>query len=501
MVASESVLGKVEGMAAGLVSLVEVSSKNEERADTVERRLFDQLLELGLHLLQYYMELAGDGDVGETLEHDGEMLQRIEKRKRMYHSIFGLLEFQRVVYATRKGQKGYSVVDEKLSLPEDEASYVLQDWLQRFCVQNSFDHSVESLRELLSIRVGKRSAERLNQKLGEAAESYQESCRERPLEDEEELIVVTADGKGVPMCQTLEERMGLPEPPWKKRRRKQLAEKNQDRAQKRLGPGHGKTHKQMAYVGAVYTIAPWKRSTEEITDDLLRKESSADRPKPKNKHLYVEMTHYQEDERIDGQPQLFKSLWKEVLLRDPEQKKTLICVMDGQRSLWEYQREYLKKAVCIVDVFHVIEYLWDAAYCFHEKHSRDAEKMVEHYLTMLLDGKISHIIGSLQRKRADLKTADKQKKLDRVLTYLRNNKHYMRYDEYLQKGYPIGSGVVEGACRHLVRDRMERTGMKWQIEGARAMLNTRSAYVNKEWDEMFEHHVCQEQQRIYRLAA
>jgi len=501
MVAYESGFDKIQELLEAIVALVDECAEKGERVDLVERKLFDQLLVLGCRMLQRFFESAGDGDVGETLEREGELLQRIDMRKRVYRSVFGVLEFQRMVYAVRKGQKSYSPVDEALSLPADEQSYVLEDWLQRFCVQNSFDSSVQSLRELLGIKVGKRSAERINKKLGEASESFRQSCRNAPVDNEEELIVVTADGKGVPMRHTLEERMGLPEPAWRKCRRKQLEKQNQDRAKKRLGPGHGKTHKQMAFIGAVYTIAPWSRTTEEITNDLLRKESATNRPTPQNKHLFAEMTHYREGERWDGQPQLFRDLRNEILLRDPQCGKTLICVMDGQRSLWDYQRQYLKRAVCIVDVFHVIEYLWDAAYCFHEKHSRAAEKMVEHYLPMLIEGRVSYIIGSLHRKRSKLKGTAKPKQLDRVLKYLRNNKQHMKYDEYLREGYPIGSGVVEGACRHLVRDRMERTGMKWEIEGARAMLNTRSVYVNKDWNEMIEHYIRKEQHRLYGQAA
>ena len=501
IVACEQLLDKVQRLVIDLVESVEACAENGERIDRVERFAFDQLLGIGLAVIEGYVELAGDGDVGETLESNGEVLQRIEMKERVYRSIFGVLKIDRMVYAQRKGQKTFSPVDEALSLPADEHSYVLEDWLQRFCVQNSFDSSVQSLRELLGINVGKRSAERINRKLGEASASFRESCRKAPNENEEDLLVVTADGKGVPMRHTLEERMGLPEPAWRKSRRKQLEKKNKNRAKKRLGPGHGKTHKQMAFVGAVYSIAPWSRTPEEITNDLLRKESTTNRPKPQNKHLFVEMTHYRETERLDGQPQLFRDLWNEIFLRDPRQQKTLICVMDGQRSLWDYQRKYFKRAVCIVDIFHVIEYLWDAAYCFHEKHSRAAEKMVEHYLPLLMNGKISHIIGSLQRKRSKLKGTTKPKKLDRVLTFFRNNKQHMKYHEYLKKGYPIGSGVVEGACRHLVRDRMERTGMKWEIEGARAMLNTRSAYVNKDWDEMIEYYIGNEQSRLYGQAA
>ncbi len=70
----------------------------------------------------------------------------------------------------------------------------------------------------------------------------------------------------------------------------------------------------------------------------------------------------------------------------------------------------------------------------------------------------------------------------RVLTYFQNNRRFMKYDEYLANGYPIGSGVVEGACRHLVMDRMEGIGMHWRVAGAQAMLNVRAVFLNDDWE-------------------
>lgn len=483
-----------------LVSYVGKCSACEMRIDLVERELFDLLLGLGRALLAEYIALAGDGDVGKTLSKDDEVLRRVEKLSRKYRSIFGVLDVERWVYACRKGQKGYSPLDEKLSLPADEQSYVLEDWQQRFCIQDAFGHSVESLRDLLGIAMSKRTAERTNQKLSAYVEPFRESQRASLSEEEEEVLVVTADGKGVPMRHTLEERMGLPEPAWRRCRRKQQEQKADQRAIKRPFPGRGKVHKQMAFVGAVYTIARWERTAEDIMNDLFRKQSHSDRPHPCNKHLRAEMTYYRHGEKSKGQPRLFVDLARQVQQRDPDCKKPLVCLMDGQRSLWDLQRTWLARAVCIVDIFHVMEYLWDAAYCFHPKSSRCAEQMVEHYLQMLLEGKVSHVIGSLQRKLANL-TAANRKKLGRVLTYLRNNCHHMKYDEYLKEGYPIGSGVVEGACRYLVRDRMERTGMRWEIEGAQAMLHTRSAFLNGEWDDLIEYRIRKEQSRLYRQAA
>ena len=107
---------------------------------------------------------------------------------------------------------------------------------------------------------------------------------------------------------------------------------------------------------------------------------------------------------------------------------------------------------------------------------------------MLLDGEVDTVIRSFQaRKRSLSKT--KKKILGDIIRYYKNNRQYMQYDEYLRNGYPIGSGAIEGACRHLVKDRMEQTGMRWEIEGAQAMLNTRSAYINNEWGDLVEYRI------------
>jgi hypothetical protein len=115
---------------------------------------------------------------------------------------------------------------------------------------------------------------------------------------------------------------------------------------------------------------------------------------------------------------------------------------------------------------------------------------------MLLEGKVDVVIRSLRARQATV-SSSKRQKLKNVIRYYTNNQHLMKYNEYLSKGYPIGSGVIEGGCRHLVKDRMECTGMRWHVEGAQAMLNTRSAYINGEWDEMIEYRIKTEQARMY----
>jgi len=99
-------------------------------------------------------------------------------------------------------------------------------------------------------------------------------------------------------------------------------------------------------------------------------------------------------------------------------------------------------------------------------------------------------------KRGDL-SKSKREKLDQYLNYFAQRHAYMKYDAYLAAGYPIGSGVVEGACRHLVKDRMEQAGMRWRIAGAQAILSLRSIYVNDDWNAFHANRIRIEQRKLY----
>src|SRR3954451_3271939 len=146
--------------------------------------------------------------------------------------------------------------------------------------------------------------------------------------------------------------------------------------------------------------------------------------------------------------------------------RPVICLMDGERALWEMQREHFSGAVGILDLFHVLERLWAAAHCFHAEGSDGAKQYVEERLRDLLQCRVGYVIAGLRRRLNGGKlSGPKRKVVKSAVEDLSNDREHMRYDEYLAKGYSIGSGVAEGACRHLVKDRLEQTGMRWTVEG------------------------------------
>jgi hypothetical protein len=468
-----------------LLDLVRQVSQDGRRIDTVERDLFRHLLALGHDLLTAFVAHQGDGDRGPEAEtSDGQAVRRLpERHDRRYMSIFGELTITRVVYGTREGQKIVLVpLDERLGLPEGDFSYVLEDWSQRFCLKESFAEAGRSLEMLLGLRLGRRTLEQMNRDVASYATPFREAIEPPSPEEEGALLVVTADGKGVPMRK--------PEPSGPK-------------PHHRRGKGEEANKKQMACVGAVYSIEPFVRTADDILDEVLRDKRSKGRPTPQHKHVWAEMIR-----EVEGQPPvtakdgLFCHLFDELTVRNLGQDRPVICLLDGERSLWDAQQAYFPEAIGVLDLFHVLERVWGAAHCFHKEGSEEAEQFVGERLRDLLEGRVGSVIeGFRWRMTQERLRGTKRKVVRSAIEYLENNREHMRYDEYLAAGYPIGSGVAEGACRHLVKDRLEQTGMRWTLPGAQAMLHVRALYLNGRWDDFLEYRIEQEQSGLYQRDA
>jgi hypothetical protein len=243
----------------------------------------------------------------------------------------------------------------------------------------------------------------------------------------------------------------------------------------RRGKGEKANKKQMAYVGAVYSIDRFRRTADEVVNEIARKECAADRPVPQHKQVWAEMTRMAEGDSCTGRECVFIEMAIACHERDRQRKETLVCLMDGEAALWNVQHEWLSQAVGILDLFHVLERLWDVAHMFHREGSGQAAEFVNHHLRLLLEAKVGYVIGRFKRLCDEhaLRGA-RRRTLSAVIGYYKNNRQHMRYDEYLAAGYPIGSSVAEGACRHVVKDRLEQTGMRWMVEGAQAMLHLRA---------------------------
>jgi hypothetical protein len=471
-----------------LVERLRAAADQQQPIHQVEETIFRDLLKMGLSLLQAFVALSGDGDVGPTLIVPGDrpsdppqVLPRLDQtRSRPYLSIFGDLTIARVCYGQDRVEA--APLDARLHLPLRQYSYLFQQWLGVFVVDDAHAEAIKKLQTILGLKVSVKASEDLNREQANDVESLQNNLPVPEAMEERPILVVTADCKGVPLVRKAlppEEATDTPLPTL---------------ANQRRGKGEKANKKKMAAVGAVYTIDPFVRKADEVIDEVLREKAAKRRPAPAHKRVRAEL--------LVGKVALFLWLADEVVRRNPAGTKPLIFLSDGERALHDRQREYLPEdVICILDLFHVLERLWKAAWCFYDESTqkREAHQWVEKELRMLLEGKVRYVVGGLRQMmtKRDLK-GTRRKTVREVAGYFERNRARMKYDEYLAAGYPIGSGVAEGACRHLVKDRLERTGMRWHPDGAQAMLNLRATYLNGEWESFWAYHVDQEDERLYR---
>lgn len=465
----------------------------------VEKKTLRTLLNMGHATLQLLLEQLGSGDVGEVVELEaGKKLQRIEPTSsREYTSIFGTLSLERYVYARRKGAKIELVpVDARLGLPESKFSYLLQDWDQSIAMEEPFEKVGNVIEKILGLTQHVDSVERMNRQMARTVDDFHNQQTAPPLSEEGAIVVQTADGKGVPI-----------------RRAADAPKIESHRSQSGPKPGA----KRMATLGAVYTVDPYPRIPEQIVEALFRQPRKRNdkenedsvkqrRPKPQHKRVRAFLNHTDANgDEVQGAAAIFGWLAEEVAARTPLDEagnatKTIVAIMDGQESLWTTRDAFQSDVpmVDILDLLHVTPRLWSAANLFHKVGSDAATQFVRARVTRILRGEVSSVIAGLRRMASSRNLRGKPlAKLEKIVNYFAKNSDKMQYDQYLSAGYPIASGVIEGACRHVVKDRLERTGMTWTIDGAQSMLALRCIHLSKQWEQFTQFRIAQQTQRLY----
>jgi hypothetical protein len=463
---------------AHLQECIRVAAQEGRAIHEVELDLWRQLRLIGHEALGQFLHLQGDGDMGETVAlPSGEVCQRLEElHERRYVSIFGEFQLWRVVYGSREKQKiEFVPLDNRLQLPASAFSYVLQDWDQSLCVEEAFRQASATMWRMLELKQSVDSLEHMNQEMAKAATTF---MLNRPAPEQEgEIVVASADQKGIVL------RRQPDDPPPKAHRTK----------------GDKASRKRMATVATVYTVDRYRRTPEEVVAALFRDqpEPSRNRPRPQGKEVWASLPR--DDQPSSGIEMAFAWMVGELYLRGRAKDKPLVFLSDGQEALWEARQHWLpERAVNILDLLHVTPRLWKAAHVFHKEGSQEAEDFVRERVLRVLHGKAAGVICGLREMATKHGISGNKKQTIRtVCGYLKANLDRMRYDEYLRAGYPIASGAVEGACRHLVKDRMERAGMHWTISGAQAMLDVRSIYVSALWDEYQQYRIQSETERLY----
>lgn len=433
-----------------------------------EVRLLRGVLALGRCLLGAWFAGKRGGDVGEAIvTASSERLPRERTKSRRYLSVFGELELPRCYYH-KDGSPGIFPLEEEANLPEEIPSHFVQQLALGRTARMTYDEAIAELEGLFGFTLRKETLQEMAATVAADADAYYESQGTPRPETEGKIVVVAADGKGVPMLK---------------------GEPAAHRVRLRKGEKHSR--KKEAVVAAVYTIAAQPRTAEDVVHEVRDNHPPAERPKPQNKRLRA---------TLKGKEDTFAWVRGEVERRDPHHRKKRVCLTDAGTGLQRLALANLDGFTLILDLFHALEYLWKAAHVFHAEGSDAAEAFVRERLVMLLEGKVGYVIGGLRQKltkhRRHLRKPQR-KVLQTVIGYYEANRRWMRYDQYLAAGYPIGSGAAEGACRHLVKDRMEGSGMRWSLPGAEAILKTRAVYLNGDWETFWCFHMQRDAQRRF----
>ncbi len=438
-----------------LNKMVSGKSSQDKTAHEIEDQLWRELLTLGQQLMQLFFTTHEKQEVHqEVYEVEGIAYPYIGQRDRQYVSLFGEVPVWRACY-WRKGLEGQFPLDDQLSLPQRSFSDLVQERVSELTVSMTYEEAITVFSKWLGWDLSKRSSEQLNADQADYVAAFYET---RPVPDtptSDTILVVSADGKGIPMT-----RKDSPPP------------------EARRGRGEKKTAKKDATVTALYTIAPYKRRSADIIRALVpgsAAESPAlpPRPKPTNKQVFG---------TLNGQKVAFEQLTRQVERRRSDQINQHVALTDGNRGLKNRVQQDLPEFTLIVDIIHVTEYLWEAANTLLGETHPLREVWMQDALRCLLEDELNRLLNHLNYQLPGL-SKRKQAVLKKVMNYLRNNREYMHYQDYLAQGYPIGTGVIEGACRHLVKDRFERAGMRWSKLGAQVMLNLRAVYLNGHWDD------------------
>jgi hypothetical protein len=464
-----------------IVDLLTTSIANEQPVHVVERELWQLLLKTGHQALQTFFDCHATGDLGDkiTLPVGREVCRLEELHARRYVSIFGEFVLLRTVYGSREGQTlEFVPLDNRLQLPASVFSYVLQDWDQALAMEQAFSQVNQTIQRMLNLDQSVDSLEGMNRHMAQDVGWFRDLQGSPPAAEEGHIVVVTADCKGIVIRgQGTQAVCGGQRP-----------------------GGQRANQKRMAAVGAVYTVDRYVRTAEEVVAALFRDpdyEAPA-RPKPCHKRVWASLPQ-EGPEPKSSIDMVFDWLWWEFPQRNPHLKRPTVCLCDGQEALWDACAACLPEdRVDILDLLHGTPRLWGAAKILYGVKGKHVVPSVRQWVTEVLEGKVETVISRLRRLGTERGlTGAKKKALGRITSYLHKNRQRMRYAEYLRQGYPIASGVIEGACRHLIKDRMERAGMHWTMPGAQAMLDLRSVWIGEHWQEFQLQRIERETERLY----
>lgn len=447
--------------------------------------------EIQRQLLQDHLDLRAAREEHSVREHhtpavgvDGITRSRLETgHRRLLATLFGTVRVGRCAWR-RPGAPNLYPADAALSLPGPRHSHSLARLAAQEAVRGSFETAHAAITGRCGPVIGKRQIEQaVVNAAGDIGAFY--AARIPMPATAGTLLVVSADGKGVVM------RPGALRPATAK------AAARRGRMRTRLAAGEKPNRKRMATLACVYDAEPAPRRPHDvIAPPGGRHGHRALRPRPKARAKWLAGS-------VQHDPaEVIAAAFDQAEARDPAHRRTWVVLVDGaEHQLGLIRAEAQRRGVTIhilIDLIHVLEYLWKAAWSQHAAGDPAAEDWVAVKALAVLAGDSARAAADItaEADAAGL-TAGQRNGADTCVRYLTSKHEFLRYDQALAAGWPIATGVIEGACRHLIGDRLDITGARWGLQGAEAILTLRAVISNSDFEEYWRFHLAREHQRLY----
>ena len=479
-------LGVPVGKLAALAGELTGPGAGHRSFDEIEQQVIVQGRELLRVVLQYVMDqlAAAEPRLAQVTGADGVPRRRAERgHRRTVVTWFGPVTVRRMAYR-EPGAANLHPADAALSLPARRYSWQVQRAAVRYALAGSYEQAQLMLQDATGVSVGKQQIEQI---VAEAAADAPGFCPSRPAAPVPAgaPLAISADGKGVAM---------RPEA-----RRAGTARKARKRPGqafgKRLGTGQKAGARRIAEAGVVFdVIAPDEPRTAEQVMGRAPGMPAPGGPRAVNRWYAADIAA--------SRAETIAAVFGQAERRDPGHERTWIALVDGDRHQIEVIRaEAAARDVTvtiIIDFIHVIEYLRKAAWCFCPARDPAAEDWVTAAGLDILHGRTPEVISRIEAAAAAAPPrpgSEHAKIIRATLAYLENKQPWMDYPRALAEGWPISTGVIEGACRHLIADRMGITGARWGLDGAQAILRLRAIAANGDLTAYWTWHIQHERQR------
>jgi hypothetical protein len=444
-----------------------------ERYRQVTRQLLQDLLDLKAAEEARFPEVTGADGVTRRAAEPG--------HARWLATRFGRVNVTRIAYRAR-GAANLHPADAALNLPAEMHSHGLRRAAAEQAVRGSFDTARDQINQVTGAGIGKRQVEALTVRAAVDIDAFYTAKIPVPATDAT-LLVLSPDARGVVMrTEALREATT-----------KAAAAKGANRFATRLTGGEKHGRKRMASLGTVYDADPAVRTP----GDIIHADGQHSAPRRKGPTATAK---WLTASIADDAAEVIGRVFDHAQARDPTHRRCWVVLVDGDRHQLERITDQATQrhvtVHIVIDFIHVLEYLWKAAWSFHTPGDPTAETWVLDHALTILRGQCDAVATAIATQAAEL-GEDKHTGADDCVAYLQAKQEYLDYRTALASGWPIATGVIEGACRHLVKDRLDITGARWGLAGAEAVLKLPALISNGDLDDYWTWHLKQEYQRVH----